>query len=552
MTAPTKFSYKRATTYYVALANGLKSDKEMDAEVSDQNMITRLFSKNSVRMVTLASIIVAILAVLHVSQRQSNAPMQELLQGCKLENRDLHRMQIAFGQAGLSDFKIKEGRVWVPQAKQGAYLAAVNGHNAIPAELKFSPDLATTDSGNPFLSRSQLEYREHARRKNQIREMVIRLPFVDQAWFEMDQAPRQNAFSNTKRSAVLSIRSTPEAQLRVAHVDTIKQMVAGAVTGLSVENVVVIDLDNGFAHQANIDELTQKQHELQLIAANQKRFYESRAQELLQDYPGVKVRVDVAVNEVAVEVDSVATIPDVAPVVPQIEAPSAGANGVVSIEVETPQQPPIIVQASTESETTIHLKKQLNVFIDVPTDTVFAVLGKPTISDQGTTARGRQASIKYQTQAKFKQLQAKIVDRLLPLFPSEIGLENQLAERGNSLDFRLLPATNQTKAMSGWTSRAQAFFEKNWPSICVLGIGAALLTLVVRRSDQLQMPPREYIDSYGTLESADSQLAVHDAADLSQRDIPNDPDAEVQLTKLIQEDPDSAAKIIETWIRDAA
>jgi len=525
----------------------------MDSEVSDQNMITRLFSKNSVRMVTLASIIVAILAVLHVSQRQSNAPMQELLQGCKLENRDLHRMQIAFGQAGLSDFKIKEGRVWVPQAKQSAYLAAVNGHNAIPAELKFSPDLATTDSGNPFLSRSQQEYREHARRKNQIREMVIRLPFVDQAWFEMDQAPRQNAFSDTKRSAVLSIRSTPEAQLRVAHVDTIKQMVAGAVTDLSVENIVVIDLDNGFAHQDNIDELTQKQRELHLIAANQKRFYESRAQELLQDYPGVKVRVDVAVNEVAVEVDSVATIP-VAPVVPQIVVPSAGANGVVSIEMETPQQPLEIVQASTESETTIQLEKQLNVFIDIPTDTVFAVLGKPTISDKKTTARGRQASIEHQTQAKFKQLQAKIVDRLLPLFPSETGFGNQLAENGNSLDFRLLPATNQTKAMSDWTSRVQAFFEKNWPSVCVLGIGAALLTLVVRRSDQLQMPPRDYIDtdSYGTLESADSQLAVHDAADLSQADIPNDPNAEVQLTKLIQEDPDSAAKIIETWIRDAA
>ena len=88
----------------------------MDSSVFDKNRISRWFSKSSVRMLTLASIVVAILAILHVSQQQANAPMQELLQGCKLQSRDLHRMQIAFGQEGLNDFQIKEGVIWVPKA----------------------------------------------------------------------------------------------------------------------------------------------------------------------------------------------------------------------------------------------------------------------------------------------------------------------------------------------------------------------------------------------------------------------------------------------------
>ena len=163
----------------------------MDASVLDQNLITRWFSKSSVRILTLAAITVAILAILHVSQQHSNAPMQEFLQGCKLQSRDLHRMQIAFGQAGLNEFKIKDGVIWVPRARHSSYLAAATEHNAIPAELKLTEDLDESDSGNPFLSRSQQEYRNHLNQKKQVRDMVVRLPYVDQAWFEMEQAPRQ-------------------------------------------------------------------------------------------------------------------------------------------------------------------------------------------------------------------------------------------------------------------------------------------------------------------------------------------------------------------------
>ena len=531
----------------------------MDSSVFDQNRISRWFSKSSVRMLTLASITVAILAILHVSQQQANTPMQQLLQGCKLQSRDLHRMQIAFGQAGLNDFKVEKGIIWVPQARHSSYLAAANEHDAIPAELKLTKDPSESDSGNPFLSRSQQEYRKHLRRKNQIREMVIRLPFVDQAWFEMDQAPRQNAFSTSRRSAVLSIRSTPESPLREAHVDTIKQMVAGAVSDLPVENIVVIDLNNGLAHQDNTDQLTQKQRELQQIAANQKRFYENRAEELLQDFPGVKVRVDVAVNEVEVEIKR-PIISATAPVYRRPTSPTAGANGVVSIEIEPRDQPPTIVQASTEAQTTVQLNKQYHVFVEVPADTVFAALGKPTFGPNKVTDRARKASIEHQTKAKFEKLKGTIVDRLLPLFPSDTGAGSSLAEHGNSLDFKLLPTATKAKAVTDWTSRAQAFWETNWPSICVLGIGAVLLTLVVRRSDQYQAPAGDQlaVAEYGDVDLVCSELSVPSESEVGRAthgdstEIQSDANAEVQLTKLIQEDPDSAAKIIETWIRDAA
>ena len=507
-------------------------------------------------MLTLASVIVAILAILHVSQQQANAPMQELLQGCKLQSRDLHRMQIAFGQSGLNDFEIKQGVIWVPKARHSSYLAAANEHDAIPAELRLTKDVGADDSGNPFLSHSQQEYRKHLQRKNQIREMVIRLPFVDQAWFEMEQAPRRNAFSKSRRSAVLSIRSAPGSSLRESHVDTIKQMVAGAVSGLPIENIVVIDLNNGFALQDNLDQLTQKQRELYEIAVNQKRFYENRVLESLQDLPGVKVRVDVALNEVAVEAkpNVIAVAP---PAVQTLPSPMAGANGVVSIEVEPQIQTPAIVQVSTTAQPTIQLDRQLHVSVEIPTDTVFATLGKPTYSKKNVSAQVQEASVERQTKAKFEQLKGTIVNRLLPLFPSDKGAVSSLVEQGNSLDFKLLPTATKAKATIDWIARVRDFLESNWQSIFVLGIGAALLTMIVRRSDQFEDPDdgQTTAADFGSEEPLSSELAVYGETETeseSLAEVQPDENAEVHLTKLIQEDPDSAAKIIETWIRDAA
>jgi len=477
--------------------------------------------------------------------------MQELLQGCNLQSRDWQRIQIAFGQAGLNESEIKDGVVWVPQAKHSAYLAAAAEHNAIPAELKVANNSMDSDAGNPFLSRAQQEDRKHHRRKTQIQEMVTRLPFVAQAWCEMGQAPSQNAFSKVRRSAVLSIRSNSDCNLRDAHVDTIKQMVSAAVgPDLSVENIVVIDLSNGFAHRDDFDLLTQKQRELHQIAANQKRFYESRAdesraEELLREYPGVKVRVDVDVKEVAVEV-APKVISTFAPV-QQVASLGAGANGVVSIEIEAPEQSSI-VPVSNEVETTIRLDKQLHVFVDIPTESVFAALGQPIVNRKKITDKARQASIDQQTRTKFEQFKRTIADRLLPLFPSDEGNGSRLVEQGNSLDFRLLPTVARAETASTWQTSAQAWLEVNWPSVGVLGIGAVLLTLVFRRTEN-SWPAVE-----GQVTGDDDGPTVMESG-LSvngESEIQADPDSEVQLTKLIQEDPGSAAKIIETWIRDAA
>ena len=77
-----------------------------------------------------------------------------------------------------------------------AYLQAIADQKAIPPELRSGEQASSVP--NPFLSRSQQQLLERETKKRQIQEMVVRLPFVEQAWFEMDAAEKRSAFTNRR------------------------------------------------------------------------------------------------------------------------------------------------------------------------------------------------------------------------------------------------------------------------------------------------------------------------------------------------------------------
>jgi flagellar biosynthesis/type III secretory pathway M-ring protein FliF/YscJ len=523
----------------------------MESSASGQSTISRWFAQTSVRVLSVAAIVLAILAVLHVNQQRSEAPMKELLQECKLQNREIQKLQLAFGNAGLDEFKVESGVVWVPQASHKQYLAAAAQGDALPGD-RHQQSKDQGETANPFLTRAQQENIDHSRRTNQIREMVARLPFVDQAWFEMDRAKRRHAFDTSNRSAVVSIRSAPDTCLSYNQATTIKNMIAGAVAELSAENILVIDLENGLALKAGMDELTDKQRRIHEIAFNQKRFYESRLRELLSDFQDLSISVNVDIKERKLpEPQQVTPIPEAfEPIVRKTILPTAGANGVASIETEirSPDRqaaPEHFAQSQVQQvahETRVQLDKQLKVVIEVPAATVFEKLGKPVIAAQDgfQSQEQKTAEIARQTEVKFEQVKAAIVERVLPLFPQNNSNAQEYADSGHSLTVELDPLVNSTDTPPASNSQAiQNFLTKNWPSVAVLGIGLVLLTIVTRRP--VSPPPQEELahanERHAPAASSDSQTSD---------------EAEVRLSQLIEDDPDSAAKIIETWIRDAA
>jgi len=531
----------------------------MDSSAAISSRFSRWMAKTSVRVFIIAATVLAILALLHVSQLHQNPPMQELLTGARLKNVDLQRMQLAFGQSGLSDFAIENGKLLVPRHKHAQYLKAAADHDAVPHELMHS-DSMTADVSNPFLSRTQQEKIDQTNKKTQIRNMIQRLPFVDQAWFEMDKSQDGSAFVAAKRSAVISIQAPEGTCLTDRHVATVKQMIGGAVADISPEQIVVIDLANGLAHQeGGIDQLTAKQRQLTQIAANQKRFYESRIRELLSDFPGLKVRVDVNVRELELPVvDQVTVIPRYPSASPGFNVragrstgqrqaepslPTAGANGVVAIDDQNQEAAELQVMpmgtsamlVGHESRPTVELKRQLKISIDVPEATVYEICGCPEIGNLKVGANVRRAKLAHQKQGKFEQVKSQIAARVQSLLTND-----NMADDEHKLELTMIDSPVVASESSvGWAGKLQSFAAENWPSLAVLLIGVGLLTIVTRRP----APETAYVAR------PQVSLAGSNGHESDQHD---DPDAEVRLAQMIQEDPDSAAKIIESWIRDAA
>ena len=515
----------------------------MDSNFLSSEKVSSLLESQRVRALFVAFLILATLVLLQASNLKRPVKMCKLFEQCSASDEDMQRMQLAFGKSGLNGFKVIEGNLMVPRSEHSAYLQSLSENDGIPRDLQTQND--TLSSNNPFLSRSQQISLEKAQKKRQIRDMVVRLPFVDQAWFEMDQANSRSAFQRSKQSAVISIRPAPDATLNENNVDTVKRMIGGAIAGLDLSEIVVIDLSAGYAHQDSTDPSTTQQVRFQRIAFEQQRIYESRIREALKDYPGIDVTVQVDVSQAPQKVDKVAVEPVLRPqtisVAPSKNIYDAGANGYAKLEEFEPTEEPItptpiaLVTHSTPPEV---IRKDISVLIDVPQSLVHDIFGVPTAGSlDAKNEPERLAALAKDTQFKFGQLQAEIIQKVKPLLPrnsSTYGHETPIA-----VSMLRQPTVVQA---STWPAKIKSFMTKNWPSAAVLAIGLILLSIVTRRPD--------HVPTTTQIESDDDQVLL--SSEVTMPAPVDDSKAEVRLSKLIEKDPNSAAKVIETWIRDAA
>ena len=89
--------------------------------------------------------------------------------------------------------------------------------------------------------------------------------------------------------------------------------------------------------------------------------------------------------------------------------------------------------------------------------------------------------------------------------------------------------------------RLKKIAAENWPSGIVLLVGLILLVSISRGSDPLPLADNSQFSG----SSQHSSTIPVSASESSS-------DSETRLTQLIEKDPDAAARVIESWIRDAA
>lgn len=489
---------------------------------SVNNQITEIFNspRGRWRLAVIAAIaLVAIAIWFNVPKTIETC---DLIDGCRLKQNDLQRIQLALSQAGLNDFEIVECNVRVPKSQRDIYLRAVSEGKALPRDL--APREDETQSFNPLMSRRQQEQMQQAKKEKQVTEMVMRLPFVEQAWFEMDKAKSRSSFHEDEQAAVILIQPADELQLDFRQVETIRDLITGAIAGIDRESIVVTDLSVGLAiksSNAQTGNLAGGSHEpmIQSVSTgnNKQVQYENRIRKALEDFEGIEVEVSVEQIETdEASVDLQASRPTRKPAVIQI-----GTNGQADVE-----EPKGI--SETSRKRTI---EKVSATIRIPEKILVEHLPSEFRAVEATR-RG------YSYRAKLSEVKSEIVRRVREILPKSVWKDSEPL-----IEVEVIEQTEDQIATAlplPWYEQALEKVGGPLGGGAILVLGLLILAYVFSGSRKAA-PPQVASPTVAEPTPTETEPAANNEQAIKQ-----------EISKLIHEDPEAAAKVIKRWIRNAA
>lgn len=509
--------------------------------------IQKKLGERQTQTIIVGVLILAIIAILQVVQSKGEQPLVALLESQQhLCEGDLERMEFAIGKSGITGCKVENGTLMVPENCKERCLNAIAENDALPQFLRSQ---AEVEPGiNPFLSRSQQKQVENSRKKRMIREMVMRLPFVKNAWFEMDSASSGSVFKPAQQTAVVSVEPPSDVVLDSDQVATLREMIAGSIAGLPSDNIRVIDISSGYAHRR--EAMGQKLISIdQRTPFEQETHYRKRIQEAIEAYGDIEVQVRVDMKEAPVVAKPVVYSKPVEKV--KTYQPSAaviGTNGAASIHdvqsVREPAPAQVIMTPTVVEPTYI---SRVDVLLQVPE----SVASQMSIGKNSFPAD--KPNIKQQA---ISQLGRRLVETVKPILPSESFAQGTAFP----IAVQFVPPTTAVPVVAAtWQQKVRAMAARHWPSAAVLLIGLILLTIMTRQSPyETEIEDENENEDIISINAASGEAAsepvdqpLPEIAIAQPEDYAARRAAEQKLGTLVEKDPESAARVIESWIRNA-
>lgn len=447
----------------------------------------------------------------------------DLIEGYTLRKNDLQRIQVALGKARLNDFEIVENRICVPKGQRSAYLQAVVDGNALPQGL--APDSEDSQSFNPLLSRTQQEQVRQTEKKKQVTEMVEMLRFVEQAWFEMDRVESRSSFEKGEQTAVIMIQPSDELQLDAQQIDTIRDVIKGAYAGIDRQSIVVTDLNRGSSYQTSEFDGSQVVEssapaQLQLASHREKQQirYENSIREALHEFDGIQVKV---------VLESVTVEPD------KVDRQARRSNAKPSIiKIGTNGQAALSETQLPKAESKGRYVEKFNVEISI-SDQQLPKRVAPMVRSVGPSTKNTTY------QPKIEEFKAEIVQRVLQVLPT-----SKVPQAQHQVQVTVVEEpVDQTAVASPleWLNESLEPVGGPWGGGAILLLGVMMIA---------------YVFSGSRRTATDSQIPVSSSTEelLPEMDLPPGDEQSIksEISKLIHEDPEAAAKVIKRWIRNAA
>jgi flagellar M-ring protein FliF len=529
---------------------------------------------------------VLLVAVIGVSlgflvQQQSAGPDEFLFNGEFLAPADADRVEAAIAQAGLNGWTREGNRIKVPRSQMAEYLGAVADAGALPPNHDSIIQQAL-DLG-PFVDEQTRRQRLKAAREQQLSLIIRSMDGIEEAKVIFDIQPARGLSRQEKATATVSVRPRPGEPLDPQRGKMIRKAVAGAIAGLTMEDVVLVNLGDGTTGSDQISPEAFDSPYFQTRVAFEQQM-RSKIESLLTHIPGVQVQVTAELSPAltretrTVAAEGEATAMRESQQEKTVDTQHVNNGGRPGLFSQGPGRGSESVPETTVKNTEADVQSEQNYFIptkdellteaglvpeqvraavSVPTSYLVALYREDQRRKGEDVTQPLPADINTIFETYRKQITLDVKGVVTPLLPKQLAVNN-FSDVSVSFFESLTPEPIEAPSTA---NNAMVWASQNFNTLTMAGV--ALVSLVMLRSMVKGIPAADPLSSGGapTLSIAGA-VPAEAKGEAPQEEEPEDPQRprlrlkkgkslSDELTTIVKEDPDSAAAILRTWISNA-
>jgi flagellar M-ring protein FliF len=265
-----------------------------------RTMFAGMPAQSRLMAVLLTSCVIISLAFLVQGYSGGSGSMVYLFDGKSLSDEDLDRIEYALSAASLRKHDRKGNRIQVPAATKDEYYKAIADGKAIPPGMGSAMETAL--NSNNFMESSKVtDAKVLAAKLKGLADTIKRMEAVIQDAHVTYDEKRVGFSSERQQTASVGIKTRGGKPLSPEQARGIQEYVAASFAGLKLSDVTLLDLSNLRASKTSNDPKSIAQDQYYQTKREQEETLKERAENLLVDYEGVRLEVNVDIDPTLME-----------------------------------------------------------------------------------------------------------------------------------------------------------------------------------------------------------------------------------------------------------
>jgi flagellar M-ring protein FliF len=163
-----------------------------------------------------------------------------LFGGRTLADQEIEAIEKSLARTGLNDWQIEDRQIKVPAQQRSEFLSALESNAALPPSLRSKVQEAI-DKASLFEPTSQREARQSHAKEQDLGNKLSAFADIKWASVEHDLGERKGLSAARTQSASVVVCPVGESPLSPSRVQMIREYIRGSYAGMRAEEVVVID-----------------------------------------------------------------------------------------------------------------------------------------------------------------------------------------------------------------------------------------------------------------------------------------------------------------------